>query len=407
MDGGATALVVVGATAVVLLGVGCWVRGKLMGALADRATGEQRRKLMPPGSRAGRELAESVCPVPVDDSQLEVTRAYYPLQQATLQGDDGKQLFYSVVMPKSGAVESVIVFFHGFGDHHDFLLMNVMRIYSQRFQAAVFAPDMPGHGRSDGTWVHVPDWFEFVDAGAEFVERVARPRCTELAPDGAPPLKLFIQGVSMGGGVCATLALTHPDLMDGMILEAPMLTVSDDIKPPWLVQMLFKHCIVRMCPLWPAAPTKDILDRCWTDPKILEVVRANRKKQGLGYAFKPRLRTAMSLGFQCTDWLGPRLRNVNVPFFVMHGAADEVTDPASSRQLFDQAITTDKTLRIVPGARHGDCLMQEAMYDQVGAWIGQRVGSTKPYALKVPPPAGAHVPPEADPAASETTALVA
>ena len=120
-------------------------------------------------------------------------------------------------------------------------------------QTTVLGFDMPGHGRSDGTWVHVPDWFEFVQAGEEFVERVARPKCTQLAGKDAPPLKLIIQGVSMGGGVCATLALTRPDLIDGMILEAPMLTVSDEIKPPWIVQMIFKHIVVRLCPVSPRA----------------------------------------------------------------------------------------------------------------------------------------------------------
>jgi alpha-beta hydrolase superfamily lysophospholipase len=116
---------------------------------------------------------------------------------------------------------------HGFGDHHDFLLMNQMRAYASRFRCLVLGFDMPGHGRSDGLWVHVPDWFEFVQAAEEFVERVARPKCVEHAAAGAPPLKLFVQGVSMGGGVCATMALTRPgnDLFDGMILEAPMLTV--------------------------------------------------------------------------------------------------------------------------------------------------------------------------------------
>ena len=74
----------------------------------------------------------------------------------------------------------------------------------------------------------------------EFVEAVARPKCAELASAGANTLKLFAQGVSMGGGVVATLALTRPELLDGIILEAPMLTVSDDIKPPWIIQMLFK-----------------------------------------------------------------------------------------------------------------------------------------------------------------------
>ena len=98
MDGGAVALVTVGAAAVVLVGVGCLVRSKLMGALASRATGEQRRKLVPPG--ASRALAETVCPIPVDDSQLEITHGFYRLRDTTLQNEHGKQLFYSLVMPK-------------------------------------------------------------------------------------------------------------------------------------------------------------------------------------------------------------------------------------------------------------------------------------------------------------------
>lgn len=33
------------------------------------------------------------------------------------------------------------------------------------------------------------------------------------------------------------------DLADEVILICPMLTISDEVKPPWIVQMTFKHVI--------------------------------------------------------------------------------------------------------------------------------------------------------------------
>jgi acylglycerol lipase len=90
----------------------------------------------------------------------------------------------------------------------------------------------------------------------------------------------------------------------------------------------------------------------------------------------------MSLGFQCPDFLTPRLKDITVPFFCMHGSADEVTDPAFSQQLYDVSTSTDKTLKIVHGARHGDCLFEVAMFDEVGEWIGQRVGSSEAHTSK-------------------------
>ena len=54
---------------------------------------------------------------------------------------------------------------------------NTMRAYAARFNAAAIGVDMPGHGRSDGLWVHIPDWMEFVDAAAVrcSASRAARP----------------------------------------------------------------------------------------------------------------------------------------------------------------------------------------------------------------------------------------
>ena len=33
---------------------------------------------------------------------------------------------------------------------------------------------------------------------------------------------------------------------DEVLLLCPMLTVSDEVKPPWIVQMIFKYAIARL-----------------------------------------------------------------------------------------------------------------------------------------------------------------
>ena len=60
----------------------------------------------------------------------------------------------------------------------------------------------------------------------------------------------------------------------------------------------------------------------------------------------------------------------------------QVTDPEFSQLIYDISASTDKTLRLVPGAKHGDCFFSEAMYEDIGVWIGKQVGSVQPYALK-------------------------
>jgi pimeloyl-ACP methyl ester carboxylesterase len=74
---------------------------------------------------------------------------------------------------------------------------------------------------SDGVYVLMQDWHEFVGAAEEIIESLGKAQCTALARDPSSPLPLFLAGVSMGGGVCATLALRRPQMYSGMILEAP------------------------------------------------------------------------------------------------------------------------------------------------------------------------------------------
>ena len=44
---------------------------------------------------------------------------------------------------------------------------------------------------------------------------------------------------------------------------------------------------------------------------------------------------------------------MTLPFFVLHGEADTVTDPEVSKALYNQASSNDKTIKLYPGMWHG------------------------------------------------------
>lgn len=53
-----------------------------------------------------------------------------------------------------------------------------------------------------------------------------------------------------------------------------------------------------------------------------------------------------------TDLINSRLSDVEIPFIVIHGRADVVTDPEVSRELYELAKSEDKTIKIYEGMMH-------------------------------------------------------
>ena len=52
---------------------------------------------------------------------------------------------------------------------------------------------------------------------------------------------------------------------------------------------------------------------------------------------------------ETTQYIDAHLQDVSVPFLVIHGSDDVVTDPRASQQLHDVAASTDKKLNLYPG----------------------------------------------------------
>lgn len=209
------------------------------------------------------------------------------------------------------------------------------------------------------------------------------------------------------------------------------------MKPHPLVITLLTQ-VEDVIPRWKIVPTKqDVIDAAFKDPvkreKVSQSVSHRRlpcfpggkmvlsgskersydapachamqiRRNQLIYQDKPRLKTALEMlrtSMYIEDSLSqvrtPVLREqskpvrrrrrrtlvlnvwaqVTLPFFVLHGEADTVTDPEVSRALYERSASADKTIKLYPGMWHGLTAGEpdenvEAIFSDIVSWLNQR-----------------------------------
>ncbi|MBA0569048.1 hypothetical protein Golob_006508 [Gossypium lobatum] len=72
-----------------------------------------------------------------------------------------------------------------------------------------------------------------------------------------------------------------------------------------------------------------------------------------------------------------RLNEVSLPFIILQGEDDKVTDKTVSQQLYDAASISDKTLKLYPGMWHGLLYGEtpentEIVFSDITDWLNQR-----------------------------------
>jgi alpha-beta hydrolase superfamily lysophospholipase len=71
---------------------------------------------------------------------------------------------------------------------------------------------------------------------------------------------------------------------------------------------------------------------------------------------------------------------VTLPFLVLHGEEDTVTDPDVSKALYDKASSVDKTMKLYPGMWHGLTSGEpdeniELVFGDIISWLDERATS--------------------------------
>ncbi|XP_056166105.1 caffeoylshikimate esterase-like [Syzygium oleosum] len=284
-------------------------------------------------------------------------------QEEYVENARGVQLFTCRWLPCSSSPRALVFICHGYGME----CSGFMRECGTRLARAgfgVFGIDYEGHGRSMGARCYIKKFDNIINDCDDFFKSVC-------AQDEYRGKSRFLYGESMGGAVALLLHKKDLAFWTGAVLVAPMCKISEKVKPhPVVVNLLTK--VEEIIPKWKIVPTKDVIDSAFKDPIKREQLRSNK----LIYQDKPRLKTALEM-LRVSMRLEDTLHEVTLPFFVLHGEADVVTDPEVSKALYEQASSRDKTIRLYPGMWHGLTSGEpddniDIVFSDIIAWLDRR-----------------------------------
>ena len=221
---------------------------------------------------------------------------------------------------------------------------------------AVHAFDLRGHGHSDGPRGQVEGFDEYVDDLSTFFLQVRA---------AAGDLPVFLMGHSMGGlVVSSTVSHRGTDGLAGIVLSSPALAIPDQPK----VLTALAPVVARWLPNIPV--TRLDLSRLSRDPTVarsyeedpLTITQGVRAR--LGYAI-----------IRAIDEARERPEAFDVPLYLFHGDADEVTDLEGTTWLAEHAASDDITLRIWEGLYH-ETLNEPERDEVIGAladWLDTHI----------------------------------
>lgn len=292
-------------------------------------------------------------------------------QEEYVRNARGVQLFTCRWLPFS-TPKAVVFLCHGYGmECSGFMRECGTRLASAGY--AVFGIDYEGHGRSRGARCYIKKFENIVNDCDDFFKSVcAQEEYTDKAR--------FLYGESMGGAVTLLLHKKDPSFWNGAVLVAPMCKISEKVKPhPVLVNILTR--VEEIIPKWKIVPTKDVIDSAFKDSIKREEIRNNK----LIYQDKPRLKTALEM-LRTSMSLEDSLSKVTIPFFVLHGEADTVTDPEVSKALYERASSRDKTIKLYPGMWHALTSGEpdeniDIVFGDIIAWLDERMSDANAIAV--------------------------
>ncbi|KZV48965.1 hypothetical protein F511_09561, partial [Dorcoceras hygrometricum] len=275
----------------------------------------------------------------------------------------GIKVFTCRWSPANDQPKALIFLCHGYGMECSVSMRGcATRLVKAGYE--VHGMDCEGHGKSPGLLGLVSDFDNLIDDLSEHFTNICEMR------ENRKKMRILM-GESMGGAMALRLHRKKPDYWDGAVLVAPMCKIADDMKPsPVVVKILVS--LSRIIPTWKLTPTPDIIDIAFRDPKVRKEVRTNRYT----YKGRPRLQTSYQLYKASLD-LEKRLEEVSLPFLVLHGEDDKVTDPSVSKVLYESARATDKKLKLYPGMWHSLSYGElpenlDTVFSDIVEWLDKR-----------------------------------
>ncbi|KAL7133593.1 hypothetical protein ABFS83_12G151500 [Erythranthe nasuta] len=285
-------------------------------------------------------------------------------EEEYVENSRGLKLFTCRWSPAKTEPKALIFLCHGYGMECSITMKDcAYRLVRAGYE--VHGIDCEGHGKSSGLQGLIPNFDHLVDDLSQHFTNISE-------RDENRKKMRIIMGESMGGAMELLLHRKKPDYWDAAVLIAPMCKIADEMKPnPLVIRAL--SSLARIIPTWKLTPSPDIVDLAFRDPSVRNEVRSNPYT----YKGRPRLQTSYQLYTASMD-LEKRLHEVSLPFIVLHGEDDKVTDPTVSETLYNSASAVDKTLKLYPQMWHSLSYGElpenlETVFSDILNWLEDRV----------------------------------
>ncbi|MEM9273378.1 MAG: lysophospholipase [Cyanobacteria bacterium P01_F01_bin.143] len=270
-------------------------------------------------------------------------------QEGKFIGADGLQLYYQSWHPQA-ITKAIVILVHGLGVHSNIFDRVVEFLVAHNY--GVYGLDLRGHGRSPGQRGYINSWREFREDLQAF---------HKLVREKEPNLPLFLLGQSLGGTISLDYALRFGEQLQGVILLSPALAVG--ISP---LKIVIGKILSQVMPRF-SLDTGIRLTTSSRDPKIITTLAEDPLRHTRGTA---RLSTEF---LQTVNWIKTHTEMLQVPLLILHGGADKIVSPESSRLLFEQITFEDKERKLYPESYHvlqNDLNYQEILAD-LEDWLDQ------------------------------------
>ncbi|KAJ7965928.1 monoglyceride lipase [Quillaja saponaria] len=266
-------------------------------------------------------------------------------------------LFCRSWFPVSGDLKGILLIIHGLNEHSGRYAQFARKLTSCNF--GVYAMDWIGHGGSDGLHGYVPSLDHVVADTGAFLEKIKLEN---------PVVPCFLFGHSTGGAVVLKAA-SHSyieQMLEGIILTSPALRVKPAHPIVGAIAPIFSFVAPRF--QFKGANKRGIpVSR---DPAALLA----KYSDPLVYTGPIRVRTGHEI-LRISSYLMRNFKSVTVPFFVLHGTADKVTDPLASQDLYNEAASEFKDIKLYEGFLH-DLLFEperEEVAEDIINWMEKRL----------------------------------
>ncbi|OWM90949.1 hypothetical protein CDL15_Pgr019261 [Punica granatum] len=261
--------------------------------------------------------------------------------------------------PVSGQTKGILLIIHGLNEHSGRYAQFAKQLTSCNF--GVYAMDWIGHGGSDGLHGYVPSLDLVVTDTAAFLEKIKSEN---------PGVPCFLFGHSTGGAVVLKAASYRhvEEMLEGIILTSPALRVKPAHPIVGVVAPLFSLVAPRF--QFKGANKRGI--PVTRDPVALRA----KYDDPLVYTGPIRVRTGHEI-LRISSYLMRNFRSITVPFFVLHGTADRVTDPLASQDLYNEAASEFKDIKLYEGFLHD--LLFEPEREEIGrdiiSWMEKKLSA--------------------------------